>query len=151
MQTFTEFFRVFHLEWATPILALLIIIGSVGGMINWLIAPAKGLLQAAESEVSAPIFCCEERHQVPVRLLLTMLVSLFCFAVIFMPSVNAFYWFLTNLSTELYMLVYILLFISALKLGRGSNCYRIPKGFRKVICSLGLGGCILTIYVAIPT
>jgi hypothetical protein len=66
-----------------------------------------------------------------------------------MPSINAFYWFLTALSTGIYMAMYILLFIAALKLGRPKEAfsYRIPKGFRRLICMLGLLGCAITMVV----
>lgn len=149
MQTFSLFFEAFHLQWALPLLAALIIIGSVGGMINWLISPAKGLLQAAEHGFLPPFFAKTNKHQVPVRLLIgqACLVSVFCLSVILMPSVNAFYWFLTSLSTELYMFMYILLFVSALKLARPKTGYQIPKGLRTALCSLGLFGCALTILV----
>lgn len=151
MQTFSQFFTAFHIPWFVPILTLLIIIGSVGGMINWLISPAKGLLQAAEYGFLPAFFAHKNKHNVPVRLLITqaLLVSLFCLAFILMPSINAFYWFLTDLSTELYMLMYILLFLSALKLGRSTEAvtYRIPFGLRSFTCVVGLLGCLLTIVV----
>lgn len=151
MQTFTQFFTAFHIPWFVPILTLLIIVGSLGGMINWLISPAKGLLHAAEHGLLPPFFAKKNSHDVPVRLLITqaLLVSLFCLAMILMPSINAFYWFLTDLSTELYMLMYILLFAAALKLGRPTeaHAYHILSGTRHLWCLLGLFGCLLTIVV----
>ncbi|HSX10569.1 MAG TPA: APC family permease [Chlamydiales bacterium] len=151
MQTFTQFFSAFHMPWFVPILTVLIIIGSVGGMINWLISPAKGLLQAAEYGFLPRFFAAKNEHNVPTRLLIAqaVLVSLFCLAFILMPSINAFYWFLTDLSTELYMVMYILLFASALKLGRPHEeaSYKIPRGVRRAVCLIGLFGCILTIFV----
>ncbi len=151
MQTFSQFFTAFHIPWFVPILTVLIIVGSTGGMINWLISPAKGLLQAAEHGFLPPFFAHKNKNNVPTRLLITqaLLVSLFCLAFILMPSINAFYWFLTDLSTELYMLMYVLLFLSALKLKRSHEAltYRIPKGFRRLTCLLGLFGCGLTIIV----
>jgi amino acid transporter len=151
MQTFTQFFHAFHIPWFVPILTILIIVGSVGGMINWLISPAKGLLQAAEHGFLPPFFAKKNQYNVPVRLLITqaLMVSLFCLVFILMPSINAFYWFLTDLSTELYMIMYILLFASALKLGRPHDgaVYHIPKGSRTLMCLLGLFGCALTIFV----
>ncbi|HSX26104.1 MAG TPA: APC family permease [Chlamydiales bacterium] len=152
MQTFTEFFTSFGIPWFVPILTLLIIIGTGGGMINWLISPAKGLLQAAEYGFLPKFFVKKNEHNVPVRILLAqaILVSLFCLAFILMPSINAFYWFLTALSTALYMVMYLLMFASALKLGRPpreSMSFRIPKGSRSLTCLLGLFGALLTIVV----
>lgn len=152
MQTFTTFFDAFHMTILIPVLAFLIIIGSTGGMINWLLSPAKGLLQASEYGFFPHFFTVKNRHRVPTRILFAqaIIVSVFCFAVIFMPSINAFYWFLTALSTELYMLMYALIFLAALKLKRPlkeSLSYRIPKGTRTLSCILGLCGCILTIII----
>lgn len=151
MQTFSHFLKAFHIPWLIPILTCMIIIGSIGGMINWLISPAKGLLQAAENGFFPLYFAKKNAYHVPARLLFAqaILVTLFCLAIILMPSINAFYWFLTDLSTELYMIMYILLFASALKLGQPQDAlsYRIPKGIRRLTCLFGLFGCFLTIFV----
>jgi hypothetical protein len=47
------------------------------------------------------------------------------------------------------MIMYILLFTAALKLGRPKEAfaYHIPLGIRRLICFLGLSACILTIIV----
>lgn len=151
MQTFTLFFDAFHISWFVPILTVLIIVGSMGSMINWLLSPAKGLLHAAERGFLPAFFTKKNDCDVPVRVLMiqALCVSVFCLSIILMPSINAFYWFLTALSTELYMVMYILLFISALKLGRPKEAfsYKIPFGFRHMSCVFGLFGCFLTIFV----
>lgn len=152
MQTFSTFFASFGLEWLVPILPIFIIIGSIGLMINWLISPAKGLLQAAELGYLPSYFSRLNRHGVATRILFAqaILVSVICLAIAFLPSINAFYWFLTDLSTELYMIMYVMIFLAALKLGAPSpelNSYRIPRGTRRLTCALGLAGCIVTIIV----
>ncbi len=151
MQTFTTFFTAFHLPYFVPILALLIMLGSIGGSVNWLLSPAKGLLQAAEYGFLPDFFLVKNRHGVPVRILIAqaIVVTFFCFAIQLMPSVNAYYWFLMALSTGLYMLMYILMFLSALKLGRPqeASSYRIPQVLRIVSCVIGLLGCVITIVV----
>jgi len=152
MQSFTTFFHAFHVPFLIPILAVLIIIGSTGGMINWLLSPAKGLLQGAEYGFLPRYFTVRNKHGTSVRILIAqaILVSLFCLALQLMPSINAFYWFMTALSTGLYMLMYVLLFLAAMKLGRPSKAtmsYRIPKGLRTLSCSIGLLACFATIIV----
>jgi glutamate:GABA antiporter len=152
MQTFSTFFAAFHIPFMVPVLAVLIIIGSTGGMINWLLSPAKGLLQAAEYGFLPRFFTIRNKHGISVRILFSqaILVSVFCLAMILMPSINAFYWFMTALSTGLYMIMYVIFFLSALKLKRPekqSMSYRIPKGIRTLACFTGLFGCIATILV----
>lgn len=151
MQTFTRFLGAFGIAYLVPVVTGLICIGTIGGMINWLVAPAKGLLQAAHYGFLPKFFTKQNDRDVPVRLLITqgVVVSLFCLVITLFPSINAFYWFLTALSTELYMFMYILLFSAAVKLGRPreTGAYRIPTGSRKLVCILGLAACALTVIV----
>ena len=152
MQTFTSFFNAFHISLFTPILALLIVIGALGGSINWLLSPAKGLLQTAEYGFLPCCLIVKNKHGVSVRILVlqAVFVSLLCLSINLLPSINVFYWFLMALSTGLYMLMYIILFLSALKLGRppkDSLNYQIPLGLRTISCIAGLFACLLTICV----
>jgi len=149
MQTFSAFFHAFHIPFLIPLLALLIMVGSIGGSVNWLLSPAKGLLQAAEHGFLPPFFLAKNRYGVSVRILIVqaVLVSLFCFAIQAVPNIHAYYWFLMALSTGLYMLMYILLFLAALKLRRPEKSYQIPKGIRTLSCFMGLFGCLITIVI----
>lgn len=153
MQTFSRFFHAFGMAGCIPVLALLIIVGTGGGMINWLLSPAKGLLQAAEYGFLPTYFMKKNERGVPVRILIAqaILVSFFCLAFTLMPNINSFYWFLTALSTELYMFMYLLLFAAAWKLGRSrsidNQSFSMSPSFRLGICCLGFFGCALTIVV----
>lgn len=156
IQVFNNMFESFGLTWLTPILAVLIVIGSVGGLTNWLISPAKGLLHAAEFGFLPPFFTRKNRHGIAANILLTqaLLVSVICALFLLVPSVNGFYWFLTALSTELYMIMYILVFFSALKLHfkyvDRPKVFKIPgKHYGMgITCLLGLFGCLSTITVS---
>lgn len=152
MQTASRFFESLHIPSAGPVLALVVMTGTFGGMINWLISPAKGLLHAAERGFLPRYFAVKNHQEVPARILFVqaILVSAFCLCFVLMPSINAFYWFLTALSTELYMIMYVLMFAAALKLGRARRdgaVFQMPKGTRKLTCLVGLSGCMLTIVV----
>lgn len=156
MQVLSSFFHSFHLGWLTPVLAVFIVIGSIGSIINWLISPAKGLLHAAEFGYLPMFFIKKNSRDVPYRILLAqaILVSLFCLVYLLVPSINGFYWFLTALSTGLYMIMYILMFASALKLHHKyqdrPKVFKIPGGSVGIwiICLLGFLGCISTIAVS---
>ncbi|HEY2810654.1 MAG TPA: APC family permease [Rhabdochlamydiaceae bacterium] len=149
MQTFTIFLTESHMPFLIPIFALLIAIGSTGGSVNWLLSPAKGLLQVAEYGFLPSFFSVKNSHGVPFRILILQagMVSIFCFCLQLVPNVNTYYWFLMSLSTGLYMLMYILLFLAALKLKRPQQGYRVPLGMRTASCALGLIACVITIIV----
>ncbi len=153
LQAFSHFFAVWHLAPLMPIMTGMIIIGSIGGIISWTISPARGLLQAGEANYLPPFLRTLNRHGVARNLLITqaMLVTLFCLAFLVMPSINGSYWLLTSLNTQLYTLMYVILFIGAFKMARDNTLtptsgFTIPGGKwgLSIVCVIGLFGCILT-------
>lgn len=117
-QSFQSFLDHYHLSYALPILVLMILIGSLGTMINWIISPARGLLQAADNGFLPQFFQKTNKQMVPNRILITqaLLVSIISLAYLLMPSVNGSYWLLTDLSTQIYVLMYVMMFITAIRL-----------------------------------
>ncbi len=156
MQMFSNFFKAFGLEAFTPVITLLMVIGSIGTMINWLISPAKGLFHAAEFGFLPPFFTRKNKEGVAYNILLlqAVLVSIFCLIFLLEPTVNAFYWFLTALSTELYMIMYILMFCAGLRLHykyvNRPKAFKIPGRNWGIwgVSLLGMIGCLTTIVVS---
>jgi glutamate:GABA antiporter len=52
MQAFEAIFANFGIQWLTPILGLMIVTASLGGMLTWLAGPSKGLLLISRQEGS---------------------------------------------------------------------------------------------------
>lgn len=155
MQVFANLFTAYHLSWLIPVIALMLVIGSIGSMINWVISPAKGLLQAAEQGYLPAFFTRKNKNGVASRILImqAVLVSFICLAFLLMPSVNGSYWLLTDLSTQLYILMYVLMFLSCVKLKLKfpdrERPFAMPGGKLGAfaICTLGLIGCTITLIV----
>jgi len=96
----------------------------------------------------------ENKHGVANRILIlqAILVSFICLAFLLMPSVNGSYWLLTDLSTQLYMLMYVLLFFAAIALfakHKIKSGFKIPGGKMGtwLVSGLGLTGCVITLVV----
>jgi amino acid transporter len=155
IQSFSYFLSAYHLSWLTPVLTTLLIIGALGGSISWILSPVKGIAQAAGNGFLPPFFKAENKHGVAQNLLITqaVFVSLICLVMLLLPSVNGSYWLLSTLSTQLYMLMYVLMFASALflrKKGQYLNQgFTIPgkKYGLWAVCALGLMGCAITLFV----
>ena len=86
MQGFSNFFSQFHIMWALPILALLIVVSGISSLSAWLLGPARGLAVAAK-EGFFPKWCAKCNSKgMPVNILLmqaviaTFLSTLFLFA-----------------------------------------------------------------------
>lgn len=155
MQAFVNFFQAYHLSFLMPIITIMILIGSIGGMTNWIISPAKGLLQASHLGYLPKYFRHENSHGVASRLLIAqaVLVTFVCLAFLLMPSVNGSYWLLTDLSTQLYMLMYVLMFLAIIairyKFAYRTGLFKIPGGMIGVWITglLGLMGVVITLIV----
>jgi len=155
IQAFTNFFEKYHISWIIPVITVMLLLGSLGQIISWVISPAKGLLHAAELGFLPSFFAKKNDKGMPSHILLTQasLVSIVCLAFLLMPSVNGSYWLLTALSTQLYMLMYVLMFLAAIclkyKLKKQPNSFTIPGGKAGMwgTCLLGLIGCAITIAV----
>lgn len=155
MQAFTNFFQAYHLTVLMPLIVILLLLGSLGSMVNWIISPAKGMLLAADHGFLPHWLYRKNQHGVASRILLlqAVLVTLLCSGFLLLPSINAIYWLFTDLSTELYVLMYVSMFIAAWRLK--SKYSGIPRPFvipggnyaYYLICALGLAGCIMTLCV----
>ncbi len=155
MTEFQYLLNYFHLSWCLPLMAVLIILGGIGSMINWMISPAMGILQATEDHYLPHYLSKKNQHGVAHRILIlqAIIVSIASGAFWLMPGVNASYWLLTDLSTELYVGMYTLMFLAALvlyfKTGKISKLLKNIGGkwMLFLLCALGLMGCIITLIV----
>ena len=154
-QAFANFFKAYHLSALMPIIIILLLLGSLGSMVNWIISPAKGLLLAADNGFLPLWLYRLNHHGVASRVLIlqAILVTLLCGGFLLFPSVNAIYWLFTALSTELYILMYVVMFIAAIRLKNKFTSlprpFAIPGGRYGYYftCILGLAGCFMTLVV----
>lgn len=138
-----------------PVIVILLLLGSLGGMVNWIISPAKGLLLAADNGFLPHWLYQLNKHGIASRILIlqALLVTLLCSGFLLFPSVNAIYWLFTDLSTELYIMMYVLMFIAAWrskeKFAHFPRAFSIPGGNLGyyTTCILGLAGCFITLFV----
>ncbi|MFI4963679.1 MAG: APC family permease, partial [Legionellales bacterium] len=155
MSAFDNFLKAYNLSALMPLLVGLLLLGSLGSMINWIISPAKGLLMAANHNYLPQFLCTLNKRGIASRILIlqALLVTLLCSGFLLFPSVNAIYWLFTDLSTELYMMMYVLMFVAAWRLKtkfpHTKRPFAIPGGRIGYfsVCILGLVGCLVTLIV----
>lgn len=156
MQAFDAFFSAYHMRWILPLLAFMLVLGGLASVNNWIIAPTKGLLVAAQDGSLPAIFHRKNRHGAPVILLVyqAVIVSLLTLVFLLIPSVNGSYWFLTALAAQLYMLMYIIMFITGIylryKYPDQPRAFSIPGGLLGmwVVGLAGIIGCSVTFAVS---
>jgi amino acid transporter len=154
-QAFGAFLDAYHLGFLLPLLVVLMVLGLFGEIINWVTSPARGLFQASCDGYFAESFHKPNRFgaEKNVLLLQAVIVSIMSLVFVLIPTVNGAYWFLTNLSIEIYMVVYFLLFLAAMvvefKYPHRARLFKLlkPRSVILFVYSLGLIGCVATIIV----
>ena len=137
MEGFAGFFSAFHLPWAVPLLAALIVMGAFSTLSAWLLGPARGLLTASQQGHFIKYFGKQSRREVPVRILILQAVMASLLATIFllMPDASSAFWILLDLSSQSTLLMYILVFSAAIRLR-----YKQPHTTRPFRVAGGYGG-----------
>ncbi|NNM43441.1 MAG: amino acid permease [Chlamydiae bacterium] len=145
LQAFAYFLNAYGLNWLLPAMAILIAIGSLGGLSTWIIGPSKGLLAAAQSGDLPPYFRKITKSGMPKTLLITQasIVSLLSLLFVFMPTLSSAYWILTVLAAQLYLVMYIMLFAAGIKLRykrpNVERAYKLPGKYVGMWIAAGIG------------
>ena len=145
----TIFFAKAGLADFSLLINCLIAIGCLGSANNWLIAPIKGLRFAAEDGILDPKYSKLNEHHAPKRLLILQALCVSILNVIFLiaPSINSSYWLMINTATQIYLLMYILLFLSAIKII--INSYHSQYNLLLITSGIGLIGISSTLMVSL--
>lgn len=155
IEAFTYFLEEYHLKWLLPVMAIAMTIGGLGAMSTWIVGPTKGVLTAAIEGDLPPLFQKVNEKNMPVALLITqgIMVSFLSLVFLFMPSVSSSYWILSNLTVILYLVMYILMFISAIvlryKYPNTPRPYKIPGGNfgMWIVAGIGFLGSLLVFFL----
>src|SRR3954453_18567268 len=143
MQAFNEFFSHFGIERLVPIVALALVCASTGGMLTWLAGPSKGLVLIAKREgYLPPFFQKTNENGIPLNILVTQgaVTTVIALMYALIPSVSSAYWILSVMTTQVYLIVYVLMFITAVRLRRTQP--DVERGYRapmlSTLCTVGL-------------
>ena len=145
MQAFVLFVDSYNLHMLIPIMALLVFCGAVASLSTWIVGPSRGLLAAAQHGDLPPKFRQLNSHGMPGNLLITQawIVTVLSLLFVLMPSINSAYWILTVLVAQVYLIMYIIMFASAIKLryshSKVKRAYKIPGGNYGMWITAGLG------------
>jgi amino acid transporter len=148
LEAFRYLFDEIGMPWAVPLLAAIVTFGALGMMSTWIIGPSRGLFATAEHGDLPPIFQRTNEHGMPIAILIAqaLIVTALSSVFLFMPSVNSSYWILVALSSMFYMIMYILMFLAAIRLRKRThsqpNAYQVPGGTKGLwaICAMGICG-----------
>ena len=130
MQAFDAFFDRVGIPWGTSAMGLLIVVGILASVVTWIPGPSRGLLLVARSGYLPRALQKTNGAGVQVNILIVqgILVSILALFFAVIPDVNSAFWILTAIAVQLDMIMYMILFMTALKLRRTQP--EVPRGFR---------------------
>lgn len=137
MEAFAKILTIYKMSGIIPIVAFLIACGAIGELNAWVLGLAKGLFITARHGSLPPFFQKVNKHNIPTNLLIfqAIVVSIAGIIFYFMDALSSAYWVLMNLSAQLYLAMYFIMFLAALRLR-----YTKPNVVRKYRVSEGNGG-----------
>ncbi|MGV9457079.1 APC family permease [Streptomyces sp. NPDC003635] len=143
MQAFEAFFSYFHIGWMTPVAAVMLVSAALGGMLTWLAGPSKGLLEISRSEGYLPPFLQQlNKYGIQQNILVTQGIITTVIALMYalIPNVSNVYWIFSTITTQVYLVVYLLMFVAAMRLRKTQPDH--PRGYRVpalgLMCVVGL-------------
>ncbi|MBU0515724.1 MAG: APC family permease, partial [Proteobacteria bacterium] len=117
-----------------PVIALLVAVGAMAGASTWIVGPSKGLFASAKDGLIPPFFQKLNSRRIPVNMLLIQgaIVTVYAVVVFLSLDVNNAFWILGALTSQLYLIMYILMFGAAIRLRYlrpdVARSYRVPGG-----------------------
>lgn len=134
IQAISAMVNAVGVPWLTIPIAIMIVIGTVAQLSTYLVGPAKAIGVAAAQGNLPPVWREHNHFGSPVAVLLIQggISSVFTLMFVLIPSVNTVYWILTALTTQGLIVMYVLMFASAIKLRYSQpetpRPYLIPGG-----------------------
>jgi glutamate:GABA antiporter len=131
MQAFDGLFKHFGLSWAVPVVAVALAAGALAGMMSWLDGPSEGLLKIGREQGYLPPYFQKLDHEgIQVRILAAQGVVITIIGLLYalVPNVSSAYWVLAAMATQVYLIMYVLMFTAAVRLRRSQPDH--PRGYR---------------------
>jgi glutamate:GABA antiporter len=155
MQAVSVFFGKLGIGSLIRPFGVLVIIGVLCGLASWSIGPAEGMRRVAADGHLNPWWGRTNRRGAPTSVLLLQatLGSVLALAMVFVNNINTYYWMLTALVAQTFLVMYFLMYISVVRLRitkpDAPRPFKIPGGKPGLVLVVGLGvvGAIFTFFL----
>ncbi len=155
MQAVSIFFTKLGISSLIKPFGVLVIIGVLCGLASWSLGPAEGMRRVAADGHLNPWWGRTNRRGAPTSVLILQatLGSLLALAMVFVDNINTYYWMLTALVAQTFLVMYFLMYISVLRLRKtepdAPRPFKIPGGKPGLFLVTGAGivGALFTFFL----
>ncbi|WP_082413544.1 putative glutamine/gamma-aminobutyrate antiporter GadC [Arthrobacter sp. Edens01] len=134
LTSYNDMFDWAGIGWASPIVAGMLLIGVLAGVVTWVAGPSSGLLAVGRAGYLPRFWQHTNKHGMGTHILLFQAFMVTALGVVYvvLPSVQAAYQILSQLTVILYLVMYLLMFAAAIYLRYSQpnrpRPYRVPGG-----------------------
>ncbi len=132
--SYNDFFRIFGIPWAGSVIAIALFAGVLGGVTVWVAGPSAGLAVVGRAGYLPPFFQKLNKNGVASNILWLqgLIVTFVAIMFVILPSVQAAYQILSQLTVTLYLIMYLLMFSAGIHLRHTepgtARPYKVPGG-----------------------
>lgn len=158
--TYYKMFDWAGIPFMAPVIAIALAIGVLAGIVTWVSGPSAGMLTIGKAGYLPRWWHYTNKNGIATHLLLVQggIVTLLSIIFVILPSVQAAYQILSQLTAILYLIMYLLMFAAAIYLRYSQpnrpRPYRIPGGKDAgmwIVAGLGfLGSTLAFLFSFIP-
>jgi amino acid transporter len=152
MQAFDAVFANFGAQWLTPIVGIMLVTASLGGMLTWLAGPSKGLLLISRQEGYLPPMLQKlNKNGVQQNILVAqgIITTIIGLGYALIPNVSSAYWIFSVITTQVYLIMYLLMFVAAVRLRRNDPDH--ARGYRApmlgALCGIGFAASLAALLI----
>lgn len=145
MKAFQQIFTRLGIDWATPLVCVLLAFGGIGGVMSWISGPSRGLLWTAQEGEIPPFLAKVNKNGVQISILIVqgVIVTILALTYFVMTNVSVAFFLLSAVTITLYLIMYMLMYAAAIRLRYSQpdlkRSYRVPGGMVGMWCISGVG------------
>jgi len=116
MQAFRSLLDHFSISFLEPVIAIGLVVASISGLLDWLAGPSTGLVQIGRERGYLPRYFQQmNANGVQLRILVAqgLVITVIGLLYALVPTVSRAYWIFAALATEVYLIMYVLMFVAA--------------------------------------
>ena len=132
--SYDDFLRLFGMNWLIPVFGLALAFGVLGGVTVWVAGPSAGMAEVGRAGYLPLFFQKLNKRGMASRILIVqgLIVTFLAVMFVVLPSVQAAYQILSQLTVTLYLIMYLLMFSAAIYLRYSQpntpRPYKVPGG-----------------------
>ena len=155
IQAIESLFNKFGMSYLTRLIAWLMVIGAIAWFVAWVAGPARGMLATAHTGTLPRSLQKINSNGMPSIIIIwqAVIVTFFALLFLFVDSVTTCFWMLLAITTQLILVMYVLMFISGIilrfKYPDAPRAYKVPGGNAGMIsiCIVAIAVCVFCYFI----